>query len=84
MITREVPQRLTVGQVAKMLGCHPKTIDRKLGSKGGSNPFPEPHWIGLRRCWFRAQIEAWAQREAARPASERRYNLPTLTGAVTP
>ena len=85
MSSREVPTRLSVGGVARVLGCHPKTINRKLAVRAASdNPFPEPTgWIGNRRTWLLRDVEAWATRENARPASSRRFNLPSITAVAT-
>jgi len=82
MTPRDVDPLFPVGRVAKMLGCHPKTIDRLVARTTG-NPFPSPTcWIGSRRLWAASTIQAWLAAEQERP---RRFTLPrTQVGEVAP
>jgi predicted DNA-binding transcriptional regulator AlpA len=70
--------------VAKLIGCHPKTVDRWLKvSAASANPFPAFDWIGSRRCWIRSEVEQWLAVEKSRPLTERHSNLPPRRPAAT-
>ena len=75
MSAREVVQRVGIGDLEKRIGRDRTTINRKI--KNGT--FPAGHFIGSRRAWFIAEIEAWERAEMARPASTRKFNLPPLS-----
>jgi len=76
MATREGIERLGIGDVVKRLGRDRTTVARWISN--GS--FPAPHYIGTRRAWFLHEVEAWERTEMARPASGRKFNLPTPRG----
>ena len=77
MSAREVVQRVGIAEIEKRLGRDRTTINRRI--KAGT--FPAGHFIGSRRAWFLSEIEAWERAEMARPASSRKFNLPSASVA---
>ncbi len=57
-----------IAEIGRRTGKHPTTIRRWI--KDGK--FPQPVWIGSRRAWDLAEVEAWI---AAQQRPEK-FNLP--------
>lgn len=74
MAARQVVERVGIAEIEKRIGRDRTTINRRI--KNGT--FPPGHFIGTRRAWFVSEIEAWERQEMARPASARKFNLPTI------
>ena len=55
MTTREVIRRIGITEVEALTNKDRTTIRRYL--RAGT--FPEPEWIGSRRCWIQSDIEKW-------------------------
>ena len=74
MAAREVVERVGIAEIEKRLGRDRTTINRRI--KNGT--FPPGHFIGTRRAWFINEIVEWERAEMSRPASSRKFNLPTI------
>lgn len=72
MTTRELT-RIGIAEVEKRVGRERSTIGRWIRE----GRFPRPLWIGTRRAWDLAEVEAWVLSQS-RPA---KFNLPSTTRA---
>ncbi len=62
------PRRIGTRELVLRLGRTRMTIDRWIAA----GRFPKPHYIGERRAWFLADVEAWEREQMARPREARR------------
>ncbi len=61
-------RRVGIAALEARLGVERTTISRWC--RAGT--FPAPHYLGARRAWFIAEIEAWERERMARPPQPRR------------
>lgn len=59
--------RVEIAWVERRTGKHRATISRWCAE--GS--FPQPHYLGARRCWWLSEVLAWEAARMARPHSAR-------------
>lgn len=69
--TQDKPLRVGIAVLERRLDVDRSTIWRWYRA----GKFPTPHYLGDRRLWFLAEVEAWELKQMSRPR-EARHGIP--------